>query len=135
LNTLPVGDPPPAVSNAVPITAAATTTPAMSSVKDLVLRTIRVSCSDLRNVDYAGLDGPGAVVGAAVDGVALGHHIGFVGEHGGQCSLSVSVSAFSAVKSKPGPIPMRAAPVAVIDVIVTDSNERTALSDPHLHSN
>jgi hypothetical protein len=45
------------------------------------------------------------------------------------------VSAFSAVESKPGPIPVRAAPVAVVDVIVTDGNEHAALSDLHLHSN
>jgi hypothetical protein len=42
LNTLPVGDVPPVASNAVAITAAATTTPVASSVKDLVLRTIRI---------------------------------------------------------------------------------------------
>ncbi|MDT5057600.1 MAG: hypothetical protein QOF66_5966 [Mycobacterium sp.] len=45
------------------------------------------------------------------------------------------MSAFSAVESKPGPIPVRAAPVAVVDVIVTDGNEHAALSDLHLHSN
>jgi hypothetical protein len=42
LNTLLVGEAPPVMNNAVPITAAATTPPAVSSVKDLVLRTIRV---------------------------------------------------------------------------------------------
>jgi hypothetical protein len=88
----------------------------------------------MRNVDYAGLDGPGVVAGlpSMASRLAITR---LCWRTWRQCSLGVSVSAFSAVESKPGPIPVRAAPVAVSDVIVTDSNERAALSDPHLHSN
>jgi hypothetical protein len=33
------------------------------------------------------------------------------------------------------PYPVRAVPLAVFDVVVTDSNEHATSSDPHLHPN